>query len=126
MRALGIDIGSSSIKGAVLDLSSLTVMTPVARPFPSPIEGLRAGWVEIDPIAVIHAVDEVLSSLLDQAPDATWLGLSGQMGGLMTKLGRLRIIFLGRISDRSSLVAMAHLYSIGFATVGRMPVSFEN
>ena len=83
MRALGIDIGSSSIKGAVLDLSSLTVMTPVARPFPSPIEGLRAGWVEIDPIAVIHAVDEVLSSLLDQAPDATWLGLSGQMGGLI-------------------------------------------
>jgi len=83
MKALGIDIGSSSIKGAVLDLSSLTVMTPVARPFPSPIEGLPTGWVEIDPIAVVHAVDDVLSSLIEQAPDATWLGFSGQMAGLI-------------------------------------------
>ena len=83
MKALGIDIGSSSIKGAVLDLSSLTVMTPVARPFPSPIEGLPTGWVEIDPIAVVHAVDDVLSSLTEQAPDAVWLGFSGQMGGLI-------------------------------------------
>lgn len=83
MRALGIDIGSSSIKGAVLDLSSLTVMTPIVRPFPSPIDGLPTGWVEIDPMAVVHAVDEVLSSLTEQAPDATWLGFSGQMGGLI-------------------------------------------
>jgi sugar (pentulose or hexulose) kinase len=83
MKALGIDIGSSSIKGAVLDLSSSTVMTPVARPFPSPITGLPSGWVEIDPLAVVHAVDEVLSSLIEQAPDATWLGFSGQMGGLV-------------------------------------------
>jgi sugar (pentulose or hexulose) kinase len=83
MKVMGIDIGSSSIKGAVLDLSSLTVMTPVVRPFPSPIAGLPKGWVEIDPIAVVHAVDEVLSSLIEQAPDATWLGFSGQMGGLI-------------------------------------------
>lgn len=83
MKALGIDIGSSSIKGAVLDLSSLTVKTPIALPFPSPIEGLPTGWVEIDPIAVLEAVDEVLSSLIEQAPDATWLGFSGQMGGLI-------------------------------------------
>lgn len=83
MKALGIDIGSTSIKGAVLDLSSLTVMAPVARPFPAPIDGLPAGWVEIDPSVVCEVVDEVLSILIQQAPDADWLGFSGQMGGLI-------------------------------------------
>jgi sugar (pentulose or hexulose) kinase len=83
MKSLGIDIGSSSIKGAVLDLSSLTVMTPVVRPFPSPVDRLPAGWIEIDPMAVCDAVDEVVSVLLTQAPDANWIGFSGQMGGLI-------------------------------------------
>jgi sugar (pentulose or hexulose) kinase len=35
MKALGIDIGTSSIKGAVPDLSSLTIMSPVSRPLRS-------------------------------------------------------------------------------------------
>jgi len=83
MKALGIDIGSTSIKGAVLDLSTLQVMPPVVRPFPAPLGRLPVGWIEVDPLAVCEAVDEVLSSLIEQAPEADWLGFSGQMGGVI-------------------------------------------
>lgn len=83
MRALGIDIGSTSIKGAVLDLSTMQVMPPVARPFPAPLKGLPGGWIEVDPVAVCEAVDDVLSLLIQQAPEADWLGFSGQMGGVI-------------------------------------------
>lgn len=82
-NALGIDIGSSSIKGAVLDLSHAKVRTPVSRPFPAPLSGLPTGWIEIDPQAVCCATDEVLATLCEQAPDAEMLFVSGQMAGLI-------------------------------------------
>ena len=83
MQALGIDIGSTSVKGAVLDLAEGTVHPPVSRPFPSPISGLPSGWVEIDPNQIGATVDEVLSILLEQSPEAKRIYFSGQMGGLI-------------------------------------------
>lgn len=83
MQALGIDIGSTSIKGAVLDLAAGAVHPPVARPFPSPIPGLPSGWVEIDPDQICRAVDEVLSILIKQSPKAERVYFSGQMGGVI-------------------------------------------
>lgn len=83
MKALGIDIGSSSIKGAVLDLDSALVGTPVTHMFPAPVSGLPVGWFEVDPFEVCHATQNVLSSLCEQAPDAELLCISAQMGGLI-------------------------------------------
>ena len=83
MQAIGVDVGSSSIKGAVLDLATGTVNGSVARPFPAPIGGLPEGWVEIDPRLVGAAVDEVLSILRDQCPTADRIYFSGQMGGVI-------------------------------------------
>jgi sugar (pentulose or hexulose) kinase len=83
MMALGVDIGSSSIKGAVLVLDTSTVRTPVSRSFPAPVRGLPAGWIEIDPLEVCRVATDVLSILCEQAPDAEWICLSGQMGGLV-------------------------------------------
>lgn len=84
MTALGIDIGSTSIKGAVLHPAQGTgaVVGPVEKaPFPQPAGNLPAGWFEIDPQAVLHATRGVLEALVRQAPDADRLYLCGQMGG---------------------------------------------
>ncbi|MCA9028656.1 MAG: hypothetical protein KDA86_25850 [Planctomycetaceae bacterium] len=83
MQCLGIDIGSTSIKGAVLDLEQRSVGSPVSSPFPAPISGLPEGWVEIESQAVCKSVDGVLTKLMDLAPDADRILFSGQMGGLI-------------------------------------------
>ncbi|RLS54945.1 MAG: hypothetical protein DWH91_10635 [Planctomycetota bacterium] len=83
MQCLGIDIGSTSIKGAVLDLEQRTLGSPVSVPFPMPVSGLPGGWIEIDPFAVCAGVKTVLSELITRAPDACRLLFSGQMGGLI-------------------------------------------
>ncbi len=44
MRCLGLDIGSSSIKGAVLNLETSQVSHIVKEPFPDAIGGLPPGF----------------------------------------------------------------------------------
>jgi len=83
VQALGIDIGSTSVKGAVLDLATGTVQPPVARPFPAAVRGLASGWVEIDPSEICRTVDEVLSILLRDSLTAERVFFSGQMGGVI-------------------------------------------
>lgn len=83
MKAIGIDIGSSSVKGAVLDLTKSIVEPDLSRPFPSPISGMPTGWIEVDPQAVHNSVLELLSTLWQLAPDAERVLFSGQMGGLI-------------------------------------------
>ncbi len=78
MQALGIDIGSTSIKGAVLDLERSVVNDPVALPFPTPLTGLKSGWVEIDPATIMRAVDELLSVLVQRAVEPGLLLVSGK------------------------------------------------
>jgi hypothetical protein len=48
MTLLGIDIGSSFIKGGVLDLDELRIRDIVREPFPDPISGLPTGYFEVD------------------------------------------------------------------------------
>ena len=83
MQCLGLDIGSSSIKGAVLDLKSGQVHSIVKEPFPEPIPGLPAGWFEIDPLEVVERSRRVISQLLALAPEAKSVFLCGQMGGVV-------------------------------------------
>lgn len=83
MKCLGIDVGSTSVKGAVLDLSQGVLSTPVSAPFPAARTGLPTSWVEVDPQAVCDAVVGVLGDLVATAPEAERLYCSGQMGGLI-------------------------------------------
>ncbi|HWB11413.1 MAG TPA: FGGY family carbohydrate kinase [Pirellulales bacterium] len=83
MKCLGIDIGSTSIKGAVLDLPRRSVGNLMTCEFPAPLTGLPAGWIEIDPRAVCEAVRRMLSALIEAAPEADRLYCTGQMGGLI-------------------------------------------
>ncbi|MDZ4686906.1 MAG: FGGY family carbohydrate kinase [Planctomycetaceae bacterium] len=83
MRCLGLDIGSTTIKGGVLDLDEGQITATVSRPFPAPVSGLPAGWVEIAPSAIVDQVEQVLGQLLETAGDATDLYCCGQMGGVI-------------------------------------------
>lgn len=87
MSWLGIDIGTSFIKGAVLAAASEGERAAIGelrrRPFPTPLRGLPPGHVEVDPETVVAAVKSVLDELLPLAPDAKGLLLCGQMGGVV-------------------------------------------
>lgn len=107
MRCLGLDIGSSSIKGAVLDLETRSIGATISRPFPAPIAGLPAGWFEVDPQEVERAVVEVIEGLLELAPEATALFASGQMGGviLVDQTGAALTNYLSWRDQRTTLLA---------------------
>lgn len=80
---LGVDIGSSTIKGAVLDLDTGQVRSIVKEAFPDSVSGLAAGWFEVAPLEVVSRTRTVISKLLRQAPDAKSLFFCGQMGGVV-------------------------------------------
>ena len=60
MQYLALDIGSSSIKGALLDLERRQIGATIRRACPGPVPGLPPRHFEIDPAAVIQATGEVL------------------------------------------------------------------
>lgn len=83
MHFLALDIGSSFIKGAVLDAEKLTIEHITRVPFPEPIAGLPAGYFEIDPPKVVAAVRQVLGQLMSQSPNFGGVLCSSQMGGVI-------------------------------------------
>lgn len=83
MNSLGIDIGSTSIKSAMLDLDALGISEPFSTPFPSPRSGLPKGHFEI-PISEIHeAVLSHVNYWLKSDPSISSLFISSQMGGVV-------------------------------------------
>lgn len=83
MTFLGVDIGSSFIKGAVLDSAAMTISRVSRRPFPDQRPGLRPLFFEVDPQAATTAVREVVLELLPHAPGCRGVLFSGQMGGVI-------------------------------------------
>lgn len=78
--ALGLDLGTSGLKGVLLDDSGAVLATAeAAYAFDSP----RPGWAEIDPGAWEQAARAVVARLLSDAPDArvASLAVDGQMHG---------------------------------------------
>lgn len=83
MKCLAVDVGSSSIKGAVLDVAASRVSEITTRPFPDRLPGLPPRYFEVDPRAMERATRDVLKTLVALAPDAERLYVAGQMGGLL-------------------------------------------
>lgn len=90
MRFIGVDLGTTSIKGAVLDLDAGALADAVRRPFPDPISGLPRLHYEVNPDAVLRAAREVLDELLSHAPDAKGILLCSQMHGVVLTDGGLK------------------------------------
>lgn len=83
MQFLGLDIGTTSIKGAILDVESLAIHELTSVPFPDPVDGLPSGHCEVSPDGIIAAVRQVLDHLLAAAPQCQGVVACGQMHGFV-------------------------------------------
>jgi sugar (pentulose or hexulose) kinase len=80
---IALDLGTSSIKGAVIDLERRCLSHVRRAPFPQPIPGLPPLFCEIDPAQIIAATHSVLDQLLPLAPTCAGVVVCGQLGGLI-------------------------------------------
>jgi sugar (pentulose or hexulose) kinase len=83
MRYLGIDIGSSFIKGAVLDADALCLSHIERVDAPPLVSGLDQKFREIEPGAVLQRVRQVLERLHDHALDAAGVLMCSQLHGMV-------------------------------------------
>jgi sugar (pentulose or hexulose) kinase len=80
---LAIDIGSSFIKGAVLDLDKGTLQRTRRIPFPAPIRNLARGRVEYEPNVIVTEVRRLLHALMDSGHEYDGLVMCSQMACLV-------------------------------------------
>ncbi len=83
MSFIAIDIGTSFIKGAVLDLDALNLDHIQRVPFPGFLPGLPPLYHEVDPQAILNAVTRLLHGLLPLANDVQGLVFCSQMHTLI-------------------------------------------
>ena len=83
MTWLGLDIGSSSIKGAALDPAQLSLGPTARTDCPKPLTGLDPRRFELDPLAVVSAVKIVLDELLEQVDHCEGVVSCTQMQGVV-------------------------------------------
>lgn len=103
LSAIALDIGSTSIKGAVLDIQSSEIVSIASRPFPDPIENLPSGHIEIDPKAIVARVLEVIDELSEPLSQRCSIWICGQMGGLILsdERGRAKSNYISWRDQRS-------------------------
>jgi len=82
-RLVALDLGSSFIKGAVLDLGAFAIRHVERVPFPDPIQGLAPGIREFDPLQIVSATRALLERLLQHAPDTEGIVMCGQLHGMV-------------------------------------------
>jgi sugar (pentulose or hexulose) kinase len=80
--ALALDLGTTFVKGARLDLDAGRLTRVERLPFPPPLDGRPPGHHEVDPAAVVAATRGLLARLSADGP-AEALVVSGQMHGLV-------------------------------------------
>lgn len=83
MPLIGIDIGTSFIKGAALDLEARRFGRVRRLPFPEPLPGRPPLHREFDPGAIMAAVRELIAALLPDAAPCEGLLICGLMHGLV-------------------------------------------
>ena len=81
MQYLGLDIGSSSIKAAVLDLDAVRPGEPVGTPCPAARGDLPERYFELNPDEVVRAVQSVMCRL--PVGDCAGIVATTQMAGVL-------------------------------------------
>jgi xylulokinase len=87
-RFAGIDVGSSFIKAALLDLDTLQLRRVERAPFPGFVQGLEPLHREVDPAKAMRAVEDVLARVLAGESRCDGVVLCGQMHGFVLVDGR--------------------------------------
>lgn len=83
MSFLGIDLGTSFLKGAVLDVERHKLKQVIRKPFPEPISSGDGSRCEFDPEAILAAFRALIDELALLAPDCEGIVLCAQMHGLV-------------------------------------------
>jgi sugar (pentulose or hexulose) kinase len=83
MSFLGIDLGTSFLKGAVLDVDRHKLGHVRRKPFPEPISNRDPVGCEFAPNAILTAFRALIDELAPLAPDCEGIILSTQMHGLV-------------------------------------------
>jgi sugar (pentulose or hexulose) kinase len=83
MSFLGIDLGTSFLKGAVLDVERHKLGHVRRKPFPEPISNRDPLGCEFSPNAILTAFRALIDELAPLAPDCEGIILSTQMHGLV-------------------------------------------
>ncbi len=83
MHFIAIDLGTTFIKGAVVNLDELCLEHIERRPYPNPVPGLPALFHEVDPLAATSATRELIQVLLAHTPNCAGVVMCSQMHGLV-------------------------------------------
>ena len=83
MRLLALDLGTTFIKGAVIDFDRLHLRHIRRQPFPKPVANLPTLFYEVDPQTLVATVRQLLRELLVLAPDSAGLLMCTQMHGMV-------------------------------------------
>ena len=86
-KFIGLDLGTSFIKGAVLDLDALAIRHIERLPFPEPIRGLDPAFREFDPAEIVAITRSLLERLLHHAPEAAGIVMCSQLHGMVLTTG---------------------------------------
>ncbi|HZP02332.1 MAG TPA: FGGY family carbohydrate kinase [Terriglobia bacterium] len=88
MRFIGVDLGTSFIKGAVLNLETLKLEHVQRSPFPTPIPSSNPLWCEFDPAKIVSVTGTLINELAALAPDCDGMVMCSQMHGMVLLDGR--------------------------------------
>ena len=80
---IGIDLGTTFLKGAVIHTDTLQLGHTERLPFPPFISGLAASHREVDSMAVVSAARDLVRRLLPHASNCAGLVMCTQMHGLV-------------------------------------------
>lgn len=83
MSFLGIDLGTSFLKGAVLDVERRRLGRVIRKPFPDPIASADSFRCEFEPSAILVSFRALIDDLAPLAPDCEGIVLCAQMHGLV-------------------------------------------
>ena len=83
MSYLAIDLGTTFIKGAVLDLETRQHAHVRRQPFPAALPNRPTFFYEVDPLAIVAATRALVEELLPHAPNCRGVVLCTQMHGLV-------------------------------------------
>ena len=88
MSFLAIDLGTTFVKGAVLDLEARRLEHVRRAPFPAPLPNANPLLCEVEPEAVLAAVHGLIAELGARAPDCEGIVMCTQMHGMVLVNGR--------------------------------------
>lgn len=92
MCFIGIDLGTSFIKGAVLDLEARQLKHIQRLPFPNQLSNRNPLFCEFDPNEIIVIFRKLLGDLLSAAPGCAGLVMCTQMHGMVLMDPRGRVV----------------------------------